>query len=284
MCYNKHMSEILTHNQIRKTRTDPVWFAKNILAAKPWKKQREILHALTKHNYIAVRSCNGAGKSHAAAIATLWWLTAYQDAIVITTAPSERQIRQILWREIKALYLRNKHIIRGKITQTRLDINSRRFAIGFTANSRNHFQGFHSPNMLAIIDEASAVKEEIYDAVLSCLTSSNSKLLIIGNPTNLAGTFYNAFHEKRNLWHNIHISALETPAFQQNSNDHQFLANAAWNPLRATDDEPHGIATPGWAENIAKHHGDKSDTYKIRVLGQFPEPTPSSRRKPEPRE
>lgn len=27
----------LNHNQIRKTQNDPVWFAKNILAANPWK-------------------------------------------------------------------------------------------------------------------------------------------------------------------------------------------------------------------------------------------------------
>ena len=271
------MTKNLTHNQIRKARNDPVWFARNILAAKPWKKQREILNALTEHDYIAVRSCNGSGKSHAAAIATLWWLMAHQDATVITTAPSERQVRQILWREIRSLYLRNKETIQGKITQTRLDISPRRFAIGFTAKSDAQFQGFHSPNLLAIVDEASGVKEKIYDAVLSCLTSSNSKLLLIGNPASLAGTFYDAFHEKRNLWHNIHISALETPAFQQNSTDHEFLANAAWHPLRATDDEPLGIATPGWAENIANHHGEKSDTYKIRVLGQFPEPAPPTR-------
>lgn len=196
---------------------------------------------------------------------------AHQDAIVITTAPSERQVRQILWREIGSLYLPNKDTIKGKITQTRLDLAPRRFAIGFTANSDVSFQGFHSSNLLAIVDEASGVSEEIYDAVLICLTSSNSKLLLIGNPTKLAGTFYDAFHEKRNLWHNIHISALETPAFQQNSNDHQFLANARWHPLRANDHEPHGIATPAWANTIVKHHGEKSSAYQVRVLGQFPE-------------
>ncbi len=269
----------LNHSQIRKTQNDPVWFAKNILAANPWKKQREILNALTRHDFIAVRSCNGAGKSYAAAIATIWWLMAHQDAIVITTAPSERQVRQILWREIRSLYLRNVDTIQGKITQTRLDISPRRFAIGFTATSEVRFQGFHSPNLLAIVDEASGVKEEIYDAVLSCLTSSNSKLLLIGNPTNLAGTFYDAFHDKHDLWHNIHISAHETPAFQQNPTDHEFLANAAWHIRRPNIEEPNGIATPRWAEHIANHHGQKSNTYQVRVLGQFPQPTPTKRRK-----
>ncbi|MCY4473995.1 MAG: AAA family ATPase [Chloroflexi bacterium] len=269
----------LNHSQIRKTQNDPVWFAKNILAANPWKKQREILNALTRHDFIAVRSCNGAGKSYAAAIATIWWLMAHQDAIVITTAPSERQVRQILWREIRSLYLRNFDTIQGKITQTRLDISPRRFAIGFTATSEVRFQGFHSPNLLAIVDEASGVKEEIYDAVLSCLTSSNSKLLLIGNPTNLAGTFYDAFHDKHDLWHQIHISAHETPAFQQNPTDHEFLANAAWHIRRPNIEEPNGIATPRWAEHIANHHGEKSNTYQVRVLGQFPQPTPTKRRK-----
>ena len=269
----------LTHNEIRKTRKDPVWFAKNILAAKPWKKQRDILYALTRHRNIAVQSCNGSGKSHAAAIATLWWLMAYQDATVITTAPSKRQVQQILWREIRSLYLRNEHIIQGKITQTQLDIAPRRFAIGFTARSDVLFQGFHSPNLLVIVDEASEVRETIYDGILGCITSHNSKLLLIGNPTSRSGTFYDAFHEKRHLWHNIHISAFETPAFQQNSNDHEFLANAAWHPLGEKPEEPNGIATPEWAQDIAENHGEDSDTYKIRVLGQFPEPPKLHQRK-----
>ena len=274
-----HRTRKLTHDQIRKTRIDPVWFAKNILSARPWKKQREILHALTKHRNIAVRSCNGSGKSHAAAIATLWWLMAFEDATVITTAPSNRQVKQILWREINSLYLRNKDIIQGKITQTQLDISPRRFAIGFTASSDVLFQGFHSPNLLVIVDEASEVRETIYDGVLSCLTSHNSKLLLIGNPTNQAGTFYDAFHDHRHFWHNIQISALDTPAFQQNSKDHEFLKNAKWHPLRENPEEPNGIATPEWAQNIANHHGEDSDTYRIRVLGQFPEPTKRRQRK-----
>lgn len=274
-----HTTRNLTYKQIRKARSDPVWFAKNILSARPWKKQRDILHALTRHRNIAVRSCNGSGKSHAAAIATLWWLMAYENATVITTAPSKRQVGQILWREIRSLYLRNEHIIQGKITQTQLEISPRRFAIGFTAGSDVLFQGFHSPNILVIVDEASEVRETIYDGILSCLTSRNSKLLLIGNPTSRAGIFYDAFHEKRHIWHNIHISALDTPAFQQDSKDHEFLANAAWHPFRENPDEPNGIATPEWAQNIATHHGEKSDTYKIRVLGQFPEPAKRRQRK-----
>ena len=43
------------------------------------------------------------------------------------------------------------------------------------------------------------------------MTSRNSKMLVIGNPTTLSGVFYDAFHKDRALWHTIHISAFDTP-------------------------------------------------------------------------
>ena len=271
--HTTYPTQKLTRNQIRRSINHPVWFAQNILNTKPWQKQREILNAINQHDRVAVRSCNGSGKTYAAAIATLWWLSVHQEAVVITTAASERQVRQLLWREIRALYHRNQNRIPGKISHTKLDIEPRRFALGFTAKSAIHFQGFHSPNLLIIVDEASAVRETIFDAIFSCLTSYNSKLLIIGNPTKRKGTFYDAFHQKQHLWHNIHISAFETPAFQQQATKHDqpFLNNAAWNPLRTPHEEPHGIATPQWAQHIADIHGENSHNYKTRVLGQFPQ-------------
>ena len=241
-------------------RKDPVWFSQRILCARPWGKQQEILRALQAHDYVAVRSCNGSGKTFTAALATIWWLCAHDEALVVTTAPSDRQVRELLWREIRHLHRRNGEMIGGKLTMNRLEFSEKRFGYGFSSNSTERFQGFHSENMLVIVDEASGVEEYVFDALLGSMTSENAKMLMIGNPSSLAGTFYDAFHKKRKRWTTIHISAFDTPAFQ----DHRGEG-------AETVDIPAGLATPKWAQMIADQRGEQSAEYQFRVLGEFPD-------------
>ncbi len=86
---------------------DPVRFVSETLGANPWSKQVEILEAIRDHVRVAVRSCNGSGKTYIAAHVVLWWLMCHPDAIVITTAPTDHQVRNILWREIRRAHHEN---------------------------------------------------------------------------------------------------------------------------------------------------------------------------------
>ncbi|MYK60625.1 MAG: AAA family ATPase [Chloroflexi bacterium] len=237
-------------------RRKPVLFAKEYLSVNPWKKQQEILSAISNHNRVAVRSCNGSGKTFTAALATIWWLMTHDEAIVITTAPTERQVQNLLWREIRGIYLKNGDLIGGKITSTRLELSSNRYAFGFSTNTTERFQGFHNENLLIIVDEASGVKEPIFDAIRSCLTTANAKLLMIGNPQNLSGTFYDAFHKTRSQWETIHISAFDTPIFTRE--------------IAAHEPPPPGILTKEWVDEIAGFAGEENSRYQIHVLGEFP--------------
>ncbi len=196
---------------------DPVDFAEFWLNEKPWQKQRQILRALRDHRQVAVRSCNASGKTYTAAIAVIWWLMAHEEALVITTAPSQRQVVNTLWREVRAIWERNKELIGGKLTQTRLELSNKRVAYGFSTNNADRFQGFHSENILIIVDEAGGVKEFVYEALLGLTASRNAKVLMIGNPTSLAGTFFDAFHKNRKHWKTIHIAAKDTPNFRHST-------------------------------------------------------------------
>ena len=115
----------------RQIREKPVDFASNLLGVKPWGKQKQILKALADNDQVAVRSCNGAGKTFTAALAIIWWLMSYDDAVVITTAPSERQVREILWRELRRLYmpLRGHHRRETNPDSTRIFPNPIRLRI-----------------------------------------------------------------------------------------------------------------------------------------------------------
>ncbi len=77
-------------------------------------------------------------------------------------------------------------------------------------------------------------------------------MLLLGNPTSLKGTFYDAFHKRRGLWKTIHISAFDTP-----------------NLLRKEVVLP-SLVTPKWVVDAEKNWGKESYLYQVRVMGEFP--------------
>ena len=246
-------------------------FLERHLGVSPWKKQRDILNALAANDYVAVRSCNGAGKTYTAALATIWWLLAHDNSIVVTTAPTERQVRELLWREIRAIHRENVDIIGGRISQNKLEIAEQHYAFGFSTNTPLRFQGFHHEHILFVIDEAAGVQRDIFEALQGSMTSGDAKVLMIGNPAALSGVFYDAFHKNRERWTTIHISALDTPNFNNVPSAQREPRSGGPVAQIPNQNLPYpGIITPEWAENVAKDWGTDSPAYQIRVLGEFP--------------
>src|SRR5262249_35015622 len=117
------------------------------------------------------------------------------------------------------------------------------------------FQGHHAEHLLLVVDEAPGVDEAIFEAAAGFLTSPGAKLLLIGNPTKLGGEFYDAFHRNRGLYHTIHISAFDTPAFT--------AEQVPYSPRRR-------LVTPEWVEEHRRKWGEDSPLWQVRVLGDFP--------------
>ena len=232
-------------------RESPVGFAREYLGVKLWSKQGEVLRAVRDYRRVAVKAGNGLGKGFTAAVAVLWFVRAFKPAVVLTTAPTERQVRHVLWREIRRLHRNSVYALGGRMLSTRLEIDEDQFALGLSTDEADQFQGFHSPNMLIVVDEAEGVSEDIYEAIDAVMTASNCKLLLIGNPTRDSGTFYRAFHEDRGIYHNITISALESPNVEER---------------RAVIP---GLTTHEWVEERGRIWGEDSAMYQARVLGQF---------------
>ena len=227
-------------------------FVSEQLGVRPWSKQIEILEAVRDHPRVAVRSCNGSGKTYIAAYVVLWWLMCHTDAVVITTAPTSHQVKDILWREIRRAYTENQFLIGGNMLRMSLELGAKHFAKGFSTDTPERFQGFHEGHILFVVDEASGVREGIFEAIEGSLTSADAKVLLLGNPTSLRGTFYDAFHRRRGLWKTIHISAFDTPNLQQNNVGIPSLV------------------TPKWVADAEKNWGTESYLYQVRVLGDFP--------------
>ena len=233
-------------------RKEPVKFVKYQLKASLWKKQEEILEAMLENRRVAVRSCNGSGKTFIAAHAVLWWLRCFPDSVVITTAPTEHQVRDVLWREIRRAYHDNEKLIGGKLLRTSLELDDKHYAQGLSTDTPERFQGFHEGHILFVVDEASGVREGIFEAMEGSMTSEHSRMLLLGNPTALSGYFYEAFHRRHSLWRTIHISAFETPNLRQDE---------IVNPR---------LVTRQWVKDAKVNWGEDSPMYQIRVLGDFP--------------
>ena len=231
----------------------PTRFAGDILGVDLWSKQEEVLGAVRDHLRVAVKSGNGLGKGYSAAVAILWFLCCHDPAVVLSTAPTFRQVRHVLWREVHRLYRRANYSLGGKLLDTRLEMSEGRFALGLSADSDDEFQGFHSPNMLIVVDEAEGVDETIYEAIEGVMTSDNCRLLLIGNPTTMSGGFRRAFYEDREIFHTLTISALDSPNVEAG----KVLVR--------------GLVSQRWVEERRKVWGEENPIYQARVLGDFPD-------------
>ena len=76
--------------------SSPVRFAKEVLGVNLWSKQEEVLEALGDARRVAVKSGNGLGKGFCAASAILWFVSCHDTVVVLSTAPTFRQVRHVL--------------------------------------------------------------------------------------------------------------------------------------------------------------------------------------------
>lgn len=240
-------------------RVDPSLFAEKVFGFEPWSKQREILEAVRDHHRVAVRSCHGVGKTAIAAQTALWFLFVHPGSTrVVTTAPTGRQVKDLLWREIRAAVNRSELWRKCGLpaAQTmQLDVTEDWFAIGMSTNEPEKFQGHHADHLLLIVDEASGVAEEIFEAAEGYFTNDNARVLLIGNPTQLAGQFHRAFHGERATWRTIAMGALDSPNYTGEAVSEKVAA---------------AMPSATWAASRARAWGEGSPMYQVRVLGQFP--------------
>jgi len=85
-------------------REDPVWWIENTFKVRLWQKQKEIVEAVNKYPRVTVKSCHSSGKSFIAAHIVICFLECHENSVVITTAPTFRQVKKVLWQEIRSAY------------------------------------------------------------------------------------------------------------------------------------------------------------------------------------
>ncbi len=191
-------------------RARPEAFAKGVLGSAWWEKQAEVAKALSENRRVAVKSANGVGKTYLAADLALWFLYTHHPSIVLTTAPTARQVRHLLWEEIRRRFHGAKIALPGEMMEVQLKAGDGWYALGLSTDEEDKFQGFHAEHLLIIFDEASGVPDEIWEAAEGVAVGRNNRILAIGNPLRASGRFYEIFRSGAG-WSKHTISALEHP-------------------------------------------------------------------------
>jgi phage terminase large subunit len=250
----------LTRDQILELRKRPELFIEHILGAKLWEKQIEIANGLRDHRIVVVRSCHGSGKTFLAAQLALWWLYTRPFSTVITTAPTGRQVTDLLWKEIRKSYKRATEILGGPglggemlPKAPRLVVDDEWLCVGFSTDDPTSFQGWHAPGgILAIFDEAPGIAPDIWDAARGVIVGDQDRLLCIGNPTETSGPFYNLFKQEGNIA-KFHISAYDVPNVQEGK---------VVIP---------GLCTKDWVDERKAEWHENTPMWQSRVMGNFPD-------------
>lgn len=280
--------------QRERAKRDPGWWCHTVLGDDLWDKQVEILESVRDNRRTAVRASHGSSKSHTAARAALHFLCCFPNSLVVTTAPTYRQVRLVLWQEIHKAWGRAQE--RGWFggitpTQTELHIKPGWFAIGFSASDHDDsaVQGLKSESgfVLVIIDEASGVGRNIWTGVEGLLSMQHARLLSIGNPTDPAGTFAQEFKSPDTK--KFSMSVFDTPNFTKFGLTLDDFTNYADVPSKDADGNNcvvqvplwrqkvtgnypiPGLVTPEWVYERLRRWGEDNPTFVSRVMGNFPD-------------
>jgi phage terminase large subunit len=184
---------------VRKVVSNPVLFATHVLGVTLWQREIEILRSIKSHRRTAVKACHGVGKTFTLAVAALWWLARYAEGIVLTTSPTQRQVRTQLWSELHRAVERAR-VPYPKLKTTEFKFrDDNNFAIGFSTNQAENFQGYHGKYVLLIADEAPGIESGIWDAIAGTMAGGTVHIAMTGNPTVPSGAFFDAFTKERGL-------------------------------------------------------------------------------------
>lgn len=159
-------------------------------------------------------------------------------------ANTQDQLRDTLWPELREGVNKLPEAIRGGVTikAERVDFANGNFIAGRTVNESNPegLQGFHAENLMFLVDEASGVPDIAFDIARGALSTPGALQILTGNPTQSNGFFYRTHHQLRADWFTMRV----------NSEDYE----------RAR----------GHIQDIVSDYGERSNQYRVRVLGEFP--------------
>lgn len=202
--------------------------------------------------WISVASGHGVGKSAHIAMITNWAMSCFDDAKIVITANTEKQLTTKTSPEVGKWF-------RKSITAHWFDVNAgavksrdpehkdswKTDFITWSEHNTEAFAGLHNLRKIIVLvfDEASNIADKVWEVAEGAMTDEETVIIWIayGNPTRNSGRFRECFRRFRNRWITRQVDSRTVPGTNKTQ-----------------------IAK--WVED----YGEDSDFVKIRVRGQFP--------------
>lgn len=199
-------------------------FVRDALGVTLDREQQDILASVQFNPRTSVASGTARGKDFVAACAAVSFLyltprwntrrELVENTKVALTAPTDRQVKNIMIPEVARLYNRAKH--RGIVLPGRLNAydirtdNEEWFLTGFKADEHNHeaWSGFHAVHTMFVITEASGIGDDTFAAIEGNL-QGDSRILLVFNPNTPVG--YAARSQRGDRWAKYRLNSLTAP-------------------------------------------------------------------------
>lgn len=262
-------------------------FIKEALGVTLDPEQQAIVAAVQTNKRVSVRSGTARGKDFVAACIAVSFLyltprwnkrgELIENTKVALTAPTDRQVKNIMMPEISRLFNRAKKrgfVLPGRLTayDIRTD-NEEWFLTGFKADEHNHeaWSGFHAVNTMFIVTEATGISDDTFAAIEGNL-QGNSRILLVFNPNTVVG--YSARSQKSARWTRFCLNSLTAPNVVQHKLIYPGQVDYDW-----VQDKLENWCTPISADEAQAEMDDfefegrwyrPEDLFRKKVLGQFP--------------
>jgi len=228
-----------------KARFDPNLFVTELLGETPEDWQATAWEAIANgHKRVSIRSGHGVGKTFFLARTALWFALLRGDAKVPIAANSQDQIRDTIWPELRAAVSKLPEALRHmvEVKADRVVIANGNFIAARTVNDSNPegLQGFHAEHLCFLIDEASGLPDIGFDVARGALSTPGAIQVLTGNPTRSEGYFYRTHTSLREDWFTMRVNSEDYPRAR------------------------------GHIQDIIIDYGERSNQYRVRVLGEFP--------------
>ena len=267
----------------------PAWL-RDVVGVKLDNSQEEVVHSVQVNRRTVVVSGHARGKDFIGACVSLCQLNLTYPSKVINTAPTGRQVLKTMLAECKKLWQNAPYPLGGRflIDGIRFGVGEHEdpehFLLGFKAGDTDteSWTGYHSPNILIAVTEASGIHKDTFDAIEGLMTGGNAKLYLAANPHRTNGEVYDAF-KSRMYQGKFSLNCLDSPNVIARKQIIPGQVDWGWVNECIT-------AKPGWSTRIRPEEVDAAendfewdahdgrgplwyrptDLLRVKVLGKWP--------------